>query len=101
MVLTNKQKFNKKYGFKLNEPHSKCEIARLSKISCKQADAIIKKGEGAFRTNPQSVRPFVKNATQWGFSRLYSAVMNGKSARIDAKELAKGRKEFREKNKRK
>ena len=30
MVLTFKQKFNKKYGFKLNEPHNLKEIADIT-----------------------------------------------------------------------
>ena len=98
-MLTNKQKFNKKHGQPLNEANSKAKIARLSKISYSAANKIVKKGEGAFRTNPESVRPFVKNATQWGFARLYSAVMGGKSAKVDKNELNKGKKEFKARKK--
>ena len=32
MVLTNKQKFNAKYGFAKDEGHSKAEIVRLTGI---------------------------------------------------------------------
>ena len=35
MVYTYKQKFNKKYGFKLNEPHSLEEIAKITDYKLK------------------------------------------------------------------
>ncbi len=92
MTLTYKQKFNKKHGFSKDTGHSVAEIARLSKISVSAANQIIKKGEGAFKSNPQSVRPQVKSARQWGIARLYSAVMGGKAAQVDKNELSKGKK---------
>jgi len=82
-MSTYKQKFNKKYGFKKNESHSISEIAKLSGISLGNANKIIDKGKGAYFSNPQSVRASVKSPTQWGVSRLYSAVMGGKASRID------------------
>ncbi len=88
MVLTYKQKFNKKYGFKKDESHSIKEIAKLSGITYKNALKIVQKGEGAYFTNPQSVRKKVTSARQWGIARLYSAVMGGKAAKID-KDLLK------------
>lgn len=83
MVLTFKQKFNKKYGFEKDKSHSIAEIARLSGIKYKNALKIVKKGEGAYYTNPSSVRPNVASARQWAVARLYSAVMGGKAAKID------------------
>ena len=94
--LTFKQQFNKKHGQPLNTPNGKEKIAKLSKISYASADRIVKKGEAAFKNNPASVRPFVKSATQWGMARLYSAVMRGGASVMDASELARGRREFRE-----
>ena len=47
---------------------------------------------GAFKSNPKSVRPNVNSARQWGIARLYSAVMGGKAAKVDAKELGKKKK---------
>ena len=88
MGLTYKQKFNKKYGFKKDESHSIKEIAKLSGITYKNALKIVQKGEGAYFTNPQSVRKQVKSPRQWGVARLYSAVMGGKAAKID-KDLLK------------
>ena len=82
-MTTYKQKFNKKHGFNSNKSHSIKEIARLSNIKYANALKIVKKGEGAFFSNPQSVRKQVKSARQWGIARLYSAVMGGKAAKID------------------
>jgi len=89
MVVTYKQKFNKKYGFKKDEPHSIAEISKLTGYKVSGLRTIKKKGQGAFRSNPQSVRPQVKSATQWGVARVYSAVMGGKAAKIDKKQLVK------------
>ena len=87
-MLTYKQKFNRKYGFNKNESHSIKEISSLSKITYRNALKIVKKGEGAYFSNPGSVRKQVTSARQWGISRLYSAVMGGKAAKID-KDLLK------------
>lgn len=83
-----KQKFNRKYGFSKNESHSIKEIASLSKITYRNALKIVKKGEGAYFSNPTSVRKSVSSPRQWGIARLYSAVMKGKAAKID-KDLLK------------
>lgn len=87
MVLSYKDKFNKKYGFKKGTPHSIREIAKLSGIKYRNALKIVDKGRGAYYSNRSSVRPSVTSATQWGIARLYSAVMGGKSAKIDEKLL--------------
>jgi len=81
-------KFNKKHGQPLNKSNSLNEIAKLSGYKKAGLKKIIEKGEGAFYSNPSSVRPNITNATAWGFSRLYSAVMGGKAAIID-KDLLK------------
>jgi len=87
MVETYKNKFNKKHGFKRDVSHSIKEIASLSNIKYNNALKIVKKGEGAFYTNPGSVRKQITSARAWGVSRLYSAVMGGKAAKIDEKLL--------------
>jgi len=89
MVLTYKQKFNKKYGFAKDEPHSVADIARITRYKLSGLETIVQKGRGAFFSNPKSVRPNIKDPTAWGNSRLYSAVMGGKAARIDASQLIK------------
>lgn len=87
-MATYKEKFNKKHGQPKDTSNSIAKIARLSGISTANARKIVDKGKGAFKSNPQSVRPQVKSATQWGIARLYSAVMGGKAAKVD-KDLLK------------
>ena len=88
MVLTYRQKFNKKHGLQKDASNSIRKIAKLSGITYRNALKIVEKGKGAFYSNPKSVRPQVKSAQQWGYSRLYSAVMGGKASKID-KDLLK------------
>lgn len=89
MVLTYKNKFNQKYGFPKDASHSISEIAKLTGYKKSGLDTILEKGKGAFFSNPTSVRPQVKDPTQWGMARIYSAVMGGKAAKIDAAQLIK------------
>ena len=87
-----KEKYNKKYGFELNKSHSLSKIAKKTGVSKKGIQKIYNKGIGAYKTNPQSVRPNVKSKEQWAYARVYSSVMGGNAAKVDAKELkmAKG-----------
>lgn len=87
--LTYKQKFNKKHKQPLNKSNSLKEISELSGYELKGLKGIYNKGIGAYKTNPQSVRPQVKSAEQWAYGRIYSAVMGGKSAKIDKDLLIK------------
>jgi len=87
MVLTYKNKFNKYYGFEKDESHSIKEISHITGYNLKGLKIIFSKGEGAFFSNPQSVRPNVNSANHWAFSRLYSAIMGGKASKIDASHL--------------
>ncbi len=89
MSLTYKQKFNKKYGFPKDEGHSISEISKITGYKLAGLKKIVEKGEGAFYSNPQSVRKFVKSAKQWGIARLYSAIMGGKAKKIDKDLLIK------------
>jgi GNAT superfamily N-acetyltransferase len=86
-VVTYKNKYNKKYGYDKNESHDLSEISKDTGVSGKGLRQIYNKGVGAYKTNPQSVRPNVKSKEQWAMGRVYSAVMGGKAARVDAKEL--------------
>ena len=85
---TNKEKFNKKYGFPKDAPHSKAEISRLTGISRSILDKVYDRGVGARKTNPQSVRlastgkkvggrslKGKMSAEQWAMARVYSFVM--------------------------
>ena len=89
MVETYKNKFNKKYGFSKDASHSITEISKLTGYKVSGLKTIVSKGEGAYYSNPQSVRPQVKSPTQWGLARVYSAVMGGKAKQIDKSHLIK------------
>jgi len=90
MVMTYKQKFNKKYGFSKDESHTIKEISKISGYDYEGLMTILNKGEGAFYSNSQSVRPNVKSARQWGIARIYSAITPGsKASIIDKKHLIK------------
>ena len=88
MVETNKNKFNKKYGFKRDAPHGKAEITRLTGIPKSILDKVFYRGVGARKTNPESVRKVGSgkkvggkslkgkmSGEQWGYARIYSFVM--------------------------
>jgi len=89
MVYTFKQKFNRKYGQKLNSPNGKDDISKLTGISMKILDKVFYRGVGAFKTNKASVRPSVKSAEQWAYARIYSFVMGGKTQKTTDNDLWK------------
>jgi len=89
MPETYKNKFNKKYGFPKDKSHSVDEIAKLTGYKKSGLETILDKGKGAFYSNPTSVRPTVKDPTQWGMARIYSAVMGGKASKVDSAHLIK------------
>jgi len=91
-VVTYKNKYNKKYGYDSDESHTLKEVAKDTGVSKKGLQQIYNKGIGAYKTNPESVRPNVKSKEQWAMARVYSAVMGGKASKVDANELkmAKG-----------
>ena len=89
MVETYRNKFNKKYGFPKDVSHTISEISKLTGYKKSGLETILQKGRGAFYSNHQSVRPNVKDPTEWGLARIYSAVMGGKAARVDAAHLIK------------
>ena len=87
-MVSNKNKFNSKYGFPKNAPHSKAEISRLTGIPVSILDKVYYRGKGAHRSNPQSVRSVSDgkkrggkslkgkmSAEQWGYARIYSFAM--------------------------
>lgn len=92
MVETYKNKFNKRYKQPKDKSNSLADIARLTGIKRSALQKIYNKGVGAYKTNPSSVRPNVKSKEQWAMARVYSSVMGGKAAKVDAKELKEGRK---------
>ena len=88
MVLSYKQRFNKKYGFKLNEPHSLKEISDLTGYKLSGLQTIYNKGTGAFKTAGPSRPNMTKE--QWSMGRVYASVSSGsKSNKIDKIHLVK------------
>lgn len=88
MVVSNKNKFNAKYGFPKDAPHSKAEISRLTGISIGILNQVYDRGKGARKSNPESVRKVSSgkkvggkslrgkmSAQQWAMARIYSFVM--------------------------
>jgi len=100
MVLTNKQKYNKKYGFKLSESHSLDDIAKKTKIKKTILQSVYNRGTGAWKNNLASVRlkSGKKDAKaprsakmgkeQWSYARVYSFVMGGRTQSTADKDLA-------------
>ena len=88
MVVTNKQKFNKKYKQPINTANGKDDIVRLTGIPKKILDEVYDRGIGAYKTNPKSVRPNVKSKEQWAMARVYAFVMKGKTYKTADKDLA-------------
>lgn len=88
MVVSNKDKYNKKYGFKKDTSHSRAAIAKTTGIPLRILTEVYKRGQGARLSNPQSVRSATTgkkiggsslrgkmSAAQWGQARIYSFVM--------------------------
>jgi hypothetical protein len=86
-MATWKEKYNKKYGFEKDKSHSLSDVSKKTGVSKKGIQQIYNKGIGAYKTNPQSVRPNVTSKEQWAMARVYSAVSGGKASKVDAKEL--------------
>ena len=90
MVLTYKQKFNRKYGFKRDESHSLNEISKLTGYKLSGLRTIYNKGVGAYKTNPQSVRKNVRSPEQWAMARVYASINpSSKAYKIDKIHLKK------------
>jgi len=90
MGLTYKQKFNKKYGFSKDEPHSIKEISKLTGYDESHLQIIFNKGIGAYKSNPSSVRPSVKSPEQWAYARVYASIdPTSKASKVDAEHLIK------------
>lgn len=89
MVLTYKNKFNKKYGYEKDAPHSLAEVSKITGYQLSHLQIIYNKGIGAYKTNPASVRPTVNSPEQWAMARVYSAVMGGKASVVDKIHLVK------------
>ena len=90
---TYKQKFNKKHGFPKDKSHSLTDIAKITGYDKKHLQIILDKGQGAYFSNPESVRPNVKSPEQWAMARLYASLdPTSKASKIDKSHLVKNKK---------
>ncbi len=90
MVDTYKMKFNRKYKQPLSKSNSLKDISRLTGYKLSGLRTIYNKGVGAYKSNPQSVRPNVKSPEQWAMSRIYASVNpSSKAYKIDKIHLKK------------
>jgi hypothetical protein len=88
-MKTYKEMFNSTYGFPKGTSHTLGEVSKITGYKLSGLKVIYSKGEGAYFSSYQSVRPSVKSPEQWAMARIYSAVMGGRAARIDAAHLTK------------
>ncbi len=96
VALTNRQKFNRKYGFDKDASHSKKEISKLTGVSMSILNEVAKRAGGAYTNNPGSVRNVkgVKGGAgpkmsmnAWKFGRIYSFVMGGTTQKTTDRDL--------------
>jgi hypothetical protein len=78
MPIINSREFKKKHNVPLDDGLSLSEIAKLSGFPKAALQEVYNRGIGAYKTNPESVRPQVTSKEQWAMARLYSFVMKRK-----------------------
>ena len=85
---TNKERYNKKYGFKKDTAHSKQDISKRTGIPMRILNQVYDRGSAARRNNPSSVRQVgtgkkvggtslkgKMSANQWSMGRIYSFIL--------------------------
>lgn len=80
---------------KAKEHNEKVGDVASKRTSTRTLEAVFRRGVGAYKTNPQSVRPTVKSPEQWAYARVNSflyVLRNGKfrSGKHDTDLLPKG-----------
>jgi hypothetical protein len=102
MVQTNKQKFLKHFNLPDKTMLSVEDISNLTGIPSEVLDIVFKRGFGAWRTSPQSIRveatgkkdPKAPRTSKmgpqrWAAARVYSFVMGGPTFETADSDLAK------------
>ena len=88
--MTYKEDFNKKYGYKKDKSHSLKEISDITGYKLSGIKTIYAKGQGAYYSNPKSVRKHIKSDEEWGMARVYASVNpKSKAYKIDKSHLIK------------
>ena len=75
MPVINSHAFKRKHGLPIDQSLSLAEISKLSGMPTKALQEVYNKGIGAYKTNPESVKPMVASKEQWAMGRVYSFVM--------------------------
>ena len=88
-------KIKKALANKVDDHNDKHGDKKGKKVTQRMLEAVFRRGVGAYRTNPQSVRPSVTSPDQWGLGRVnafLSAVRTGrfKSGAFDRDLLPEG-----------
>jgi hypothetical protein len=103
-MATHRQRFLKKMGLDSNKSYSIEELSKVSKVPIKALEEIYSRGEGAYSSNPQSVRvkgTFSKNPSlkqvplsgrlsmaQWAMARVYSFLDKGKTYKTTDRDIS-------------
>ena len=75
MVITNKQRFNMLFNNPKNQSNTLDYISKKMRIKMSDINKVLERGRSAFYNNPSSVKPHVKSADQWAYSRLYAVII--------------------------
>ena len=75
MPVINSHVFKRKHDIPIAQSLSLKEIAKLSGMPAKALQEVYNRGVGAYKTNPESVKPMVQSKEQWAMGRVYSFVM--------------------------
>lgn len=67
---TNKMQYNRRHGFPLEQGHSLTELSKISNVKPSILKEVYKRGIGAYKTNPASVRPQIKSPQAWASARV-------------------------------
>ena len=81
-MTTNKQKFNLMYKQDKNEPNSKEDISKLTKISMKFLDEIYDRGLKAYENTTKNIKKKV-NENAYAFGRVYAFVVKRRQGVLD------------------
>ena len=88
--MTYKEDFNKKYGYKKDKSHSLKEISDITGYKLSGLKTIYAKGQGAYYSNPKSIRKHIKSDEEWAMARVYASVNpKSKAYKIDKSHLIK------------
>ena len=64
------QKVKKALAEKVKEHNEKHGDKRGKRVTSRMLEAVFRRGVGAYRTNPESVRPNVSGSDQWAYARV-------------------------------